>query len=91
MKRRLVEISIKAPDRRPARTTLVSRDRHTDALTHNEDASARAALSELLRMRTGDVGSDLEHRAAMLHSWLDGGLLGTAEFLRLLEGYHAAG
>ena len=90
MTRRLVEIAIQAPDRSPPLTTLVSRDRRTDALTHDGTAEATAALSELLRMRAGDVGLDLEHRAATLQSWLDLGLLGTAEFLRLLDQYHAA-
>ena len=89
MIRRLVEIAIQAPDRSPPLTTLVGRDRQTDALIHNESAEARAALSELLRMRAGDVGTDLEHRVAMLQSWIDGGLLGAAEFLTLLGRYHA--
>ena len=90
MTRRLVEIAIQAPDRSPPLTTLVSRGRQTDALTHNADAGARAALAELLRMRASDVGSDLEHRVSTLQSWLDGGLLGAAEFLTLLERYHSA-
>ena len=91
MTRRLADIAIQAPDRSPPLTTLVGRDRQTDTLTHNGAAEARAALSELIRMRVGDVGSDLAQRTATLQSWLDGGLLGTAEFLRLLEQYHAAG
>ena len=88
MTRRLMQVSIQAPDRSPPLVTLASRDPQTDALRHSDSSDARAALSELLRRRTGEVSSDLAHRAETFRAWLDRGLLGAAEFLELLALYH---
>jgi hypothetical protein len=88
MTRKLVQVSIQAPDRSPPLVTLASRDPQTDALRHSDSSDARAALSELLRRRTGEVGADLAHRAETFREWLDRGLLGAAELLELLALYH---
>ena len=88
MTRRLRQVSIQAPDRSPPLVTLASRDAQTDALLHGGSSDARAALSELLRRRSGEVSSDLAQRAETLREWLDRGLLGAAEFLALLSQYH---
>ena len=88
MTRRLRQVSIQAPDRSPPLVALASRDPQTDALRQSDSSEARAALSELLRRRPGEVGADLAHRAETLREWLDRGLLGAAEFLELLALYH---
>ena len=88
MTRRLRQVSIQAPDRSPPLVTLASRDPQTDALRQSDSSEARAALSELLRRRPGEVGADLAHRTETLREWLDRGLLGAAEFLELLALYH---
>ncbi len=88
MTRRLRQVSIQAPDRSPPLVTLASRDPQTDALRQSDSSDARAALSELLRRRPGEVGADLAHRAETFRQWLDRGLLGAAEFLELLALYH---
>ena len=83
-------MSIQAPDRSPPLVTLASRDPQTDALRHSGSSEARAALSELLRRRPGEVAADLAHRTETFREWLDRGLLGAAEFLELLALYHRA-
>ncbi len=88
MTRRLEQVSIQPPDRSPPLVTLASRDPQTDTLRHSDSSDARAALSELLRRRPGEVGADLAHRAKTFRQWLDHGLLGAAEFLELLGQYH---
>ena len=88
MTRRLEQVSIQPPDRSPPLVTLASRDPRTDALRQSDSSDARAALSELLRRRPGEVGADLAHRAETFREWLDRGLLGAAEFLELLALYN---
>ncbi len=88
MTRRLKQVSIQPPDRSPPLVTLASRDPQSAALRQSDSSDARAALSELLRRRTGEVSSDLAHRAETFREWLDRGLLGAAEFVELLALYH---